>query len=119
MLISELAQKTGVGKTTIRFYTKMELLPHGERTAGSRVYTEYPEAAVELVKNIKKSQAIGFTLTEIKTILADYQAGRVAPAQHRQLIEKKLHHIRAKQEELRELESAVEDMLVAFDAKQQ
>jgi MerR family transcriptional regulator, copper efflux regulator len=117
VLIGELAKQSGVNKTTVRFYTAIGLLPHGVRTAGSRSYTEYSEKIVELVKVIKGSQAAGFTLDEIKSLVADYLAGSIDPARHRRLIEDKLRQIRAKQKELSKLQAYMEQMLAAVDAK--
>src|SRR3972149_1456098 len=68
LFIGQLAQLVGVGVDTVRFYERAGLLQRPERTAaGYRLYA--PEALARL-RFIRKAQALGFTLDEIKRILS-------------------------------------------------
>ncbi|ODU25294.1 MAG: hypothetical protein ABS95_00635 [Verrucomicrobia bacterium SCN 57-15] len=67
MLIGDLAKLAGVKTDTIRFYEKTGLLPAPERKASG--YRVYDEPAVRQVRFIKRAQALGFTLDEIRRIL--------------------------------------------------
>lgn len=74
LLIGGLARRAGVTPQTIRYYESLGLLTPPRRTpAGYRRYG--PEAATELAF-IKKAQALGFSLDEIKRILDLSRAGR-------------------------------------------
>ena len=65
--ISELAEKCGVNKETIRYYERVGLLLEPSRTnAGYRMYSE---ESVNRIKFIKRMQDLGFTLAEITKLL--------------------------------------------------
>lgn len=65
--IGELAKQTGLAVGTLRYYSDLELLQPVKR--GENGYRYYSEDAGEQVEFIKKAQALGFTLEEIKQIL--------------------------------------------------
>ena len=65
--IGELAKQTGIAVGTLRYYSDLELLHPTQR--GDNGYRYYSQNAIAQVKFIKKAQAIGFTLEEIKTII--------------------------------------------------
>jgi DNA-binding transcriptional MerR regulator len=67
LLIGQLARLAGVKPDTIRFYERRGLLPPPKRTRSG--YRAYDEQALKQVRFIKKAQAIGFSLDEIKRIL--------------------------------------------------
>lgn len=68
MLISELSQKTGVSKDTIRFYEKTGLLISNNKRAENN-YRNYDDEVVSCLEFIKHSKALGFTLREIKQFM--------------------------------------------------
>lgn len=65
--IGELAKKTGLVVGTLRYYSDRGVLQPMER--GSNGYRYYSEAASHQVEFIKKAQALGFSLEEIKQII--------------------------------------------------
>ena len=65
--IGELAKQTGLAVGTLRYYSDIGLLQPVVR--GDNGYRYYSQNANRQVEFIKKAQAIGFTLNEIKTIL--------------------------------------------------
>ena len=65
--IGELAKQTGLAVGTLRYYSDLGLLQPIQR--GDNGYRYYSQDASKQVEFIKKAQAIGFTLEEIKTIL--------------------------------------------------
>lgn len=68
LLIGQLARAAGVKADTVRFYERAGLLAKPARTAtGYRLY--YP-ASFDRLRFIKKAQALGFTLDEVKRILS-------------------------------------------------
>src|SRR5262249_34513157 len=71
------------------------------RQAGSRIYADYDKDAVELIKNIKVAQSIGFSLSELVPIAAAYVAGRLDDREQRLLLEAKLAGIEERQDKQR------------------
>jgi DNA-binding transcriptional MerR regulator len=72
--VGELAARAGVGVQTLHYYERLGLLPPPNRSGAN--YRLYPPAALRRVQFIKQAQALGFTLEEIKEILALRQQGR-------------------------------------------
>ena len=73
LTIRELATDTGVSSKTLRYWESCKLLPKPGRThTGYRVY---PVEAVRRVQFIRKAKSIGFTLAEIRTLVASARHG--------------------------------------------
>jgi len=112
MLIGELAQRAGVSKDTIRLYAKMGLLAARDRQAGSRIYQEFDEAALERLEFIQHGKDLGFTLSEIAQILDECQKrGPLPTAEKIAILERKLAEIAQKIDSLRQIESYLLDKL--------
>src|SRR3712207_2949908 len=62
LTISEVARRSGVRATTIRYYESINVLPPPRRANGRR---RYDEAILERLAFIHVAQRLGFTLTEI------------------------------------------------------
>lgn len=84
LTIGELARRTGVTASALRYYEEFGLLSPPARMSGQR---RYPESAVRLVAAILLYRDAGFTLGEQKTLLA---ASAGTPGDRRQLMERKL-----------------------------
>jgi DNA-binding transcriptional MerR regulator len=65
--IGELARRTGTATSALRYYERIGLLPPGERAGGRR---HYPTSATERVALVRLYQDAGFTLNEIRQLLA-------------------------------------------------
>ncbi|MFQ5465769.1 MAG: MerR family DNA-binding protein [Thermodesulfobacteriota bacterium] len=63
-----LAALAGVNVETIRYYERRGLLAAPARTRSG--YRDYPGEAVRVVRFIKRAQGLGFTLKEVKELLA-------------------------------------------------
>jgi MerR family transcriptional regulator, copper efflux regulator len=103
MLIGEVARQAGVSRDTVRLYTRLGLVPCKSRRAGSRLYADYDESAVELIEGIKIAQSIGFTLSELGPIAAAYVAGSLDDDQQRKLLAAKLDQIEDKRRQLSQM----------------
>ena len=64
----EAAARAGVNVETLRYYERRGLLPEPARSRSG--YRCYPEVAVERVRQIKVLQQLGFSLTDISSLLA-------------------------------------------------
>ncbi len=71
--IGELARRTGVAASALRYYERVGLLPPPERVGQRR---HYPESSAERVMLIRLCQDAGFTLAEIGDVLAARRHGR-------------------------------------------
>jgi DNA-binding transcriptional MerR regulator len=72
--IGELARRSGIARSRIRFYETAGLLAPAERTQAG--YRLYGEDAVQALRIIAHAQLGGFTLAEIKSLLPEPVAGR-------------------------------------------
>jgi DNA-binding transcriptional MerR regulator len=73
--IGELARRTGVAASALRYYERVGLLSPPERVGRRR---HYPESSAERVALIRLCQQAGFTLAEIRDVLAARSHGRQA-----------------------------------------
>jgi len=69
MKIGELAERTGLAPSRIRFYERIGLLKTVERRANG--YRTYPPEAVLVLNLITTAQKAGFSLDELRTLLPD------------------------------------------------
>lgn len=101
--IGALAEKTGLHLETIRYYQKLGLVPMPKRAYGT--VRRYGEDTVSRLRFIKRAQALGFSLDEVKLLL-ELSVGehcaetRTFAEQKRQLVEKKVADLRAIQSAL-------------------
>jgi DNA-binding transcriptional MerR regulator len=68
MKIGDLAQRAGVGIDTVRYYERQGLLPAPARQASG--YRVYDEPDVARLRFVRRAKALGFTLVEIRDLLA-------------------------------------------------
>jgi MerR family copper efflux transcriptional regulator len=68
LTIGSVARRAGVGIDTIPNYERQGLLPPPPRRASG--YRDYGEAAIERLRFIRRSKDLGFTLDEIRELLA-------------------------------------------------
>ena len=95
----ELAAQAGVGVQTLHYYERLKLLPKAERSAAN--YRLYSREALRRVQFIKKAQAVGFTLEEIKEIFQSQKQGASRCRHVAELGEKRLRELDAELQMLR------------------
>ena len=66
--IGEVATRAGVSVDAVRYYERLQLLPRVRRTSGN--FRLFGPESIERVQFIKQAQELGFTLDEIKGLLA-------------------------------------------------
>jgi MerR family copper efflux transcriptional regulator len=66
--IGAVARRAGVGIDTIRYYEREGLLPEPRRRASG--YRDYAPGVVERLRFIRRAKDLGFTLEEIRELLA-------------------------------------------------
>ncbi len=88
--IGQLAKQGGVGIDTVRYYERSGLLAPRTRLASG--YRRYSEVELARLHFIRRAQALGFTLKEIKELLAlsaRRDVGRVKRSAQRKLLDVK------------------------------
>ena len=107
--IGELSARTGVSPHAIRFYERTGILPPAARTSSG--YRVYPLEAVDQVAFVKKAQALGLRLADVKEVLEISTGGR-QPCEHvREKVENRLREVEARLRELRGLRATLRDTL--------
>jgi MerR family copper efflux transcriptional regulator len=102
MQIGTVAKKVGLSVDAIRFYERNALLPRAPRTEGG--FRQYGEGDIETLGFIRRAQGLGFTLDEVRELLA-LRESRVQPcAPVRRRLEQKLTHVHRKLTDLQKLE---------------
>ena len=112
--IGTFASEAGVNVETIRFYQRKGLL-----AAPTRVYGQirrYGASDVARVKFVKSAQRLGFSLEEIAGLLTLDDGTHCDDA--RVMAEQKLGDVRAKQRDLRRMESALRQLVADCCASQ-
>src|SRR2546428_9672283 len=91
---SEVAKHGGVNLETIRYYERRGLLPKPPRTPAG--YRTFDPEAVRRIRFIKQAQALGFSLKEIRALLALRVDPRSSCGDVRKRAEAKIVEIEAK-----------------------
>ena len=105
LTIGRVAKAADVNLQTIRYYQRLDLIAQPPKPHSG--YRHYPAETVDRIRFIKRAQALGFTLSEIASLLelgdgccADVR--RVAQAQREQIVTR-IDDLRAMQETLDKL----------------
>jgi MerR family mercuric resistance operon transcriptional regulator len=102
---SELAKRGGVNLETIRYYERVGLLPKPPRSGAG--YRQFSPESVRRVRFIKRAQELGFSLKEIKELLALRIAPGSTRADVRKRAEAKIADIEGKVQHLRAMKKTL------------
>ena len=102
MRIGELARRSGLAATALRFYEKAGLLPEPVRTASG--YREYTAEVLPRLAFIRAAQAVGLTVGEIRDVIGIRDLGSAPCAHVLELIESRRAEVRSRIRELQQLE---------------
>lgn len=97
--IGEVAKASGVGIEALRFYERSGLLGRPTRTQSG--YRLYDADVITRLAFIKRAQVLGFSLQEIKQIIADKQAGRSPCREVRAIVRQRLDELDERMKEMR------------------
>jgi MerR family transcriptional regulator, mercuric resistance operon regulatory protein len=113
--IGELSRRTGVNIETIRYYERIKMLPAPPRTASGR--RVFGPAETRSLAFIRRSRELGFTLDEIRALLAlSTENGKAACGEVRELAAGHLADVRAKIADLRAMEGVLAEAVRSCDA---
>jgi MerR family mercuric resistance operon transcriptional regulator len=106
--IGEAAREAGVNIQTLRYYERRKLLPRPDRTETG--YRLFSSEAVRHVRFIKKAQALGFSLEEIRDLIAVSRGDETTCADVRGFVRKKLAAIDERIRQLRAIRKALQTL---------
>jgi len=107
MTIGQLAAAGGVNVESVRYYQRRGLLDVPERVGGE--IARYSEGALQRLRFIKRSQALGFSLADVQVLLSLEDGQSCAAA--RSIGEGKLSETRERIKSLQALERVLADLV--------
>jgi Cu(I)-responsive transcriptional regulator len=111
MKISELARRSGVGIDTVRYYERERLLPPPPRLASG--YRSYAAEDMQRIRFVRRAKALGFTLPEIRDLLALAGDSSRDMAALKATAQQKLHDIDGKLADLQRMRAALSAVIEA------
>jgi MerR family mercuric resistance operon transcriptional regulator len=105
--IGQISRLTGVNIETIRYYERVKMLPAPLRTkSGRRTYGSHEQ---RILAFIRRARELGFTLDEIRTLLALGAPAQATCAEVKEVASAHLADVRAKLDDLQRLEAILAD----------
>jgi MerR family copper efflux transcriptional regulator len=96
--IGEVSKLAGIGIEALRFYEKSGLLDRPGRTYSG--YRLYDETVLERLAFIRQAQVLGFTLDEIRQLIAHKSAGENPCAEVREIVRTRLADLNERIEQM-------------------
>lgn len=106
---SAAAEAAQVNVETLRYYERLGLLPRPPRASNG--YRQYDDNALRRLRFIRRAQALGFSLAEVKELLRLEDGIDCGAAQT--LARIKLEHVEWQLAELRKMRSRLKETLAA------
>jgi len=115
--IGDVSKRSGIGIEALRFYEKSGLLEKPSRTLSG--YRVYDADVLERLAFIKRSQALGFSLDEIKQIIEDARKGKSPCIEVREIVRRRLEVLDERMREMRRFRKELSATLEEWDKKGQ
>ncbi|MGH8146108.1 MAG: heavy metal-responsive transcriptional regulator [Rhodanobacteraceae bacterium] len=109
--IGALARRAGVGIDTIRYYEREGLLPEPQRRASG--YRDYGPGVVERLRFIRRAKDLGFTLEEIRELLALSMDRERGVSGVKQRAERRLGDVELRIRELQRMKRGLKQLIAA------
>lgn len=109
MTIGDVAKAAGVSAKTIRYYEDAGLIAPADRADNG--YRVYDERALQLLRFVKRSRDLGFSMADVGELLALWQDQDRHSGDVRAVAERHLEGIERKMAELESLRRALVDLV--------
>ena len=109
LLISQLAQQSGLSKDTIRFYEKIGLIPTPKRLANG--YRDYEPNLVQQLTLLAHAKTLGFSLNEIKQLAKQFFSNQLSPSEMNTVLRQKEQEIDEKILQLQNFKKVIKQTL--------
>jgi len=113
LTIGRLAKEAGLGIETVRFYERQGLIEPPPRTDSN--YRMYPEEEITRLKFIKRAKKLGFTLHEIKDLMALRHDPHATKADVKKRTLAKIEDVTRKIQDLARIKAALERLYSVCD----
>lgn len=111
--IGDVAKLSGIGIEALRFYEKSGLLERPARTESG--YRVYGRDVLDRLAFIKQAQTLGFSLDEIRRIVADARAGHSPCDEVREIVRHRLEELDERMREMRRYRKELAETLAEWD----
>lgn len=113
--VGEVARQFGISTQTIHWYEAQGLLPQSHRSESG--YREYSQQAIDQIAFVRKALSLGFSVADIKDIIALRQQGKV-PCDHvLELVDNKIHEITEQIQSLEQLRTQLRALQTKWSGK--
>jgi len=100
--IGQLAAAAGVNLETVRYYERIKLMPLPLRTASG--HRAYDEAHIRRLAFIRRARDLGFSIEQVRALLALAEPSRASCAEVREIARLHLNEVQSKLADLVRLE---------------
>jgi DNA-binding transcriptional MerR regulator len=111
--IGEVSKRSGIGIEALRFYEKSGLLDKPSRTYSG--YRVYDGDVLERLAFIKRAQALGFSLDEIRRIVDDARRGESPCDEVREIVRRRMEELDARLRDLHQYRKELKHTLEEWD----
>jgi MerR family copper efflux transcriptional regulator len=109
LTISQAARLADIGVETVRFYERQGLLREPDRTGSG--YRQYNEADVRRLSFIRRAKALGFSLREIKDLIALTEGRHASAAEVKTMAQDKVERLQEQIRDLQKIEKALKALV--------
>jgi MerR family transcriptional regulator, redox-sensitive transcriptional activator SoxR len=106
--IGQLATKSGMAASTLRYYESIGLLPKAKRSSGQR---RYQEDSLQLLRLLQMAQEAGFTLSEMQTLVYGFTPDTPPAARWKKLASEKLLELDQQVNKIQHMQSILQNAL--------
>ncbi|MFQ5740198.1 MAG: heavy metal-responsive transcriptional regulator [Acidobacteriota bacterium] len=107
----QVSRKTGIGIEALRFYERKGLIQEPPRSDSG--YRLYPASVIARLRFVRRAKELGFSLQEIKELLALRVAPTTTTAQVREQAQVKVADIQSKIRDLQKIKRALDKLVTA------
>jgi len=111
--IGQLARKAEINLETVRYYERRGLLPKPPRTPSG--YRLFPAEAAQRLRFIRRAQELGFSLAEIRELLALRLSPRTSSSEIRKRAQAKISDIENKIKSLESMRKSLRKLAASCD----
>ena len=115
--IGQMARAAGVPTTTLRYYERAGLVR--PTTRADNQYRLYTEQTLQIIRFIRAAQAAGFTLDDVRTLLALHSGDMALCKDVQPLIAKRLAEVSQRLKEMRHMQRLLQSFLATCHAQDQ
>ncbi|MBV5134025.1 MerR family transcriptional regulator [Staphylococcus epidermidis] len=109
LTISQVAKEANVNIETIRYYERRGLISEPPRTESG--YRKFPHEVIQDIQFIKRTQDLGFTLEEVKNLLAASNDEKFRSEEMHDFATSKMKEIETKIHDLHQMKALLEDLV--------